>query len=118
MLGLAHDIDSKLASSSESTCVYDSSGVLMDDQKVSDGFTAFWDMLADAIRHSNENCGTIEPNLSLKDFFQARLAASVSDEEFRTVVLELAEMWGAFVGDPFERQSLKVALARRVPRRR
>ena len=107
MLKLAEDTDSKLSSPGESTYVYDSSGVLIDSQKVLDGFAVVWDILADAFKYSNENCKNIASNLSLKDFFRERLLASPLDEEAQKFVLELAEMWGGFIGDPFERQSLK-----------
>ena len=93
---VAHVTDSKLTPSSESTCVYDWSGVLMDDRKLSDSFTAFWDMLADANRHSNDNCGNIEPDSKSEGFLQARRAASALDEELHIVIFELAEMWGPF----------------------
>ncbi|MCJ1475985.1 hypothetical protein MMC13_004649 [Lambiella insularis] len=107
MVKLAEDTDSKLTSPGETSYVYDSSGVLMDSQKVLDGFAVVWDILADAFQYSNDNCETIPSNLSLKDFFHERLSASLLDEEAQNVVLELAEMWGGFIGDPFERQSLK-----------
>ena len=107
MVKLAHDTDSKLSHPSEHTYVYDSNGVLMNDQKVLHNFKAFWEILSDAFRQSSENYKTIKPDLSLKDYFRDRLQASALDEELQNIVLELAETWGAFVGDPIERQSLK-----------
>lgn len=107
MLKLAKESNSKLSSLGEISHVYDSSGVLMNRQKVVDGFAVVWDVLADAFEYSNENCKTIAPDLSLKDFFREKLSRSPLDEEAQKVVLELAEMWGGFIGDPFERQSLK-----------
>ncbi|MCJ1396685.1 hypothetical protein MMC18_009577 [Xylographa bjoerkii] len=107
MMKLAEDTDSKLSFPNESSYVYDSSGVLMNSQTVSDGFAVVWDILADAFKYSNENCKSIAPNLSLKDFFRERLSASPLDGEAQNVVPELAEMWGGFIGDPFETQSLK-----------
>ena len=107
MLKLANDSNSKLSSLGEGTCVYDSSGVLMDSQKVVDGFATVWNILNDAFKYSNENCKSIASDLSLKDFFRERLSASLLDEEAQTTALELAEVWGGFVGDAFERQSLK-----------
>lgn len=107
MLELAQDTDSKLIRPNEKTYVYDSSGLLMSDQQVSDGFSAFWKILADASSHSDANCSDIEPNSSLKQYLQDELPESGLDEELQKITLELAETWGAFVGDSFERQSLK-----------
>ena len=107
MLKLAKASDTKLSSPGEYTFVYDSNGVLMDGRKVLDGFAVVWDIVTDAFKYSNENCESIASDLSLKDFFRERLSASLLDEEAQNTVLELAEIWGGFIGDSFERQSLK-----------
>ena len=79
----------------------------MDSRKVQDSFDIIWEILEDAVKYSNENCMRIASNLSLKDFFRDRLSSSPGDEEAQNLIIELAEMWGGFIGDPFERQSLK-----------
>ena len=91
----------------ETACVYGPSGTLISAEKVSAGFDIVWDIIAEAFKYSNENCADIPPNISLKDFFQEKLNARSIDEEERIHILQLAEMWGAFVGDPWEMQSLK-----------
>ncbi|KAL9624394.1 MAG: hypothetical protein Q9160_001356 [Pyrenula sp. 1 TL-2023] len=104
---LAESSGSKLVSPNESTYVYDSTGMLMNDRRASNVSTAFWDILADAFRYSNDNCHTIAPSLSLKDYFLERLSKGSLEKEAQSSVLEFAETWGAFIGDSFERQSLK-----------
>lgn len=60
-----------------------------------------------AFKYSNENCSTIHPNKSLKDFFLTQLKEQSFDPEEHNFILMLAEMWGSFIGDSWERQSLK-----------
>ena len=107
MLQLAKDTNSRLGSVDEDAGVYDSDGASMDGQEVLDGFTVVWNLLADAFKFSNENCANIAANLSLKSFFMENLSASHLDQRSQSVILELAEMWGGFIGDAFETQSLK-----------
>ena len=104
---LAQDTDSKLCSPRENTCVYDSNGVPMNDERALDGSTTLWRILSDAFKKSNENCSSIDPNITLKDYLKERLLTSTLDEGLQQDVLELAETWGAYNGDPFEKQSLK-----------
>ena len=107
MLDLAGKSDSKLSSLVGNTNVYDSNGTLMESQEVMDRFEVFWDIVEAAFKHSNENCENIASNLSLKDYFREKLRASNLDENAQYTVMELAEMWGGFIGDLFEKQSLK-----------
>lgn len=109
MVKLAEKTDSKLVSPSpsESTYVYDSTGILMNDQRALNISATFWNILTDAFKYSNDNCYDIAPNLSLKDYFIKRLSESILDQEVQNTVLEFAETWGAFIGDSFKRQSLK-----------
>ena len=87
--------------------MYDTNGSLLRNKEVSDGFDIVWNIIADAFKHSNESCAKIDPELSLKDFFNDRLRTTQLDARARNLVLELAETWGGFVGDAVERNSLK-----------
>ncbi len=107
MIQLAQDTDSKLCSPGEKTCVYDSNGMPMTDQRALDGSTTLWRIFGDAFKKSNEKCSSIEPNITLKDYVKERLLTSTLDEGLQHDILELAETWGAYNGDPFEKQSLK-----------
>lgn len=107
LLELAKETGNHLASPSEDAYVYDAYGNLVNCQQVSESFDLIWEILAEAFRHSNENCEYIPPDVSLKDFFRDKLLARKLNAETRSFILELAEMWGAFIGDAFEKQSLK-----------
>ncbi|OAA59126.1 Amine oxidase [Niveomyces insectorum RCEF 264] len=74
--------------------------------------TVMWTIVEEAFVHSNQHCGAIDPAASLHDFFLQRLPAHVPDTvpgyaEQRARVLQMADFWGAFVGSPITRQSLK-----------
>ncbi|KAH8811690.1 flavin-containing amine oxidoreductase [Xylogone sp. PMI_703] len=69
-----------------------------------------WNIVLKAFKHSEENCATIDPSESLYDFFKQKLYETYpnpDDEEMRQALLQLAELWGAIVGEPASRQSLK-----------
>ena len=107
MLQLAAATNSPLSNPAETANVYDSDGMLMHPQIVSDGFNTVWEILTDAFRYSNQHCAEIASDSSLKTFFREKLRASSLDGESQDTVLKLAEIWGGFVGDPVEKQSLR-----------
>jgi hypothetical protein len=61
-------------------------------------------------RYSAQNTSTIDPDESLKDFFEKKVFEEFSGEENsdkKKTLMQMAETWGAFVGSPVHRQSLK-----------
>ncbi|KAJ9156539.1 FAD/NAD(P)-binding domain-containing protein [Pleurostoma richardsiae] len=71
-----------------------------------------WDIVQDAFKCSNEHTSHIDPQESLLDFFQRRIVELIPEtkrdwERQRHIVLQMADLWGAFVGSPIEKQSLK-----------
>ena len=65
-----------------------------------------WGIITDAFKYSIEN-PNIPPNQSLKDFFIQRLQEKKLGDGEKKLAMQMIEMWGAFVGAPYERQSLK-----------
>ncbi|KAM4057731.1 flavin containing amine oxidoreductase [Hirsutella rhossiliensis] len=73
---------------------------------------AIWDIIQDAFKHSNRSTTDIDSAKSLADFFLDKVAEKIPEtepdfEHKRRVVLQMSEMWGAFIGSPVSRQSLK-----------
>jgi hypothetical protein len=76
-----------------------------------------WSIIEQAMRYSNEESASISPEKSLYNFFEERVKeifpssnkGSKDDEakRKRETILQMAEMWGAFVGSPVQTQSLK-----------
>ena len=79
----------------------------MDEKKATAFSEIVWGIISDAFRYSNDKSSSIPPNRSLKDFVTEEVEKKDLSPADRTVVLQMAEMWGAFVGDPIGRQSLK-----------
>lgn len=79
----------------------------MDEKKATEYSELVWGVVADAFKLSNDDYADIPPEKSLMDFFREKVKEKeISDEEQKTL-LQMAQMWGAFVGDPVTKQSLK-----------
>lgn len=104
---IAKEANSRLCLIDDTTRVYSPHGLPWSDEKATAGFEEVWNILLDAFKYSNESCPSITSGTSLKDFFKAKLAEQSLDPESQDQILLLAEMWGAFIGDSWGRQSLK-----------
>ncbi|KAF5001682.1 hypothetical protein FGRMN_849 [Fusarium graminum] len=112
MLDLAKQTNTAFGDWDSTSCVFTESGELLslkDGEKYS---TIMWGIVQDAFKHSNSNSQNIDSKESLHDFFTQRVAEKVPSSEAdherkRSIVMQISEMWGAFVGSPIYRQSLK-----------
>jgi hypothetical protein len=69
-----------------------------------------WGIIVQAFKHSAENSSTIDPQESLHDFFTVKVKdifPEDSSAEQRKIVMQMSDLWGAFVGSPVTTQSLK-----------
>lgn len=74
-----------------------------------------WGIIEQAMKYSEDESAKIPANESLYDFFKKKVPELIPQEmegvgdveRKREDVLDMSEMWGAFVGSPIERQSLK-----------
>ena len=104
---LAKETNTTLSQVEDSTRVYDERGHPIDEEEASKASDAVWSIIAEAFKYSNANCSNIAPNISLKDFFVKKLDEDGVPQNDQKLIMQMAEMWGAFTGDPWERQSLK-----------
>jgi phytoene dehydrogenase-like protein len=93
-------------------CVFDEHGQLFPAKDGDQCFEIMWDIILAAFKHSEKYSASIDPEENLLDFFQAKVPEFVPEtvddhKRKREVVLQMAELWGAFVGSPITRQSLK-----------
>lgn len=87
--------------------VFSKDGKLLDDDiamKLSD---FMWTTIDDAFAYSNKYKDTIPPDRSLFDFFLEKIEASDFSPAEKDACVETCKLWGAYVGDPIDRQSLK-----------
>jgi len=99
--------NSILCLAEEEPLVYDQHGSLTDQQRTTQLFDLIWSIISEAFKVSNERCSTIPSSTSLKDFLAEKLVQQELNLDEQTLVLQLAEMWGSYTGDPLEAQSLR-----------
>lgn len=71
-----------------------------------------WNIIQEAFKHSNSSNTHLDKAQSLSDFFHDKVIETIPDaepgfEHKRRIILQMSEMWSAFVGSPVSRQSLK-----------
>lgn len=84
-----------------------SEGKLLDHELVAKVSEFLWDTVGDAFEYSNAHKDTIPPGLSLLDFLKERVEKTSFTPLEKELCIETSRLWGAYVGDPVERQSLK-----------
>lgn len=87
--------------------VYNEAGHLLEAKTATRCSELVWNIIGEAFKHSNKNSDSIPPELSLMDFFMTQVKAREIDAESSKLVFQMAKMWGDFVGEPIEMQSLK-----------
>ncbi|AEO63570.1 0176f138-e96f-4f30-9119-699075e154a7 [Thermothielavioides terrestris] len=91
---------------------FDEDGQLLPLEEAEKYSTLMWNIIEDAFEYSNKHGAEIDADRSLLDFFQEQVVTRIPDTEAgyerqRRILLQMAELWGTFVGSPLSRQSLK-----------
>jgi phytoene dehydrogenase-like protein len=111
VLELAKETNAVFHKWEERLTVYDRSGKQMSQEEASRFDHYLWGIIADAFKYSNDHSAEIDAEKSLWDFFVEKSGSIFPEEEGRhqdrLMLLSMAESWGAFVGSPIKRQSLK-----------
>lgn len=108
ILDLANEAKTTVFSPDHSTSlVYDELGHLLSELRGKEVSGLFWETIDDAFKYSNENSTSIPPDRSLMDFIRTKVAEKKVDEETSKLVFQMAHIWGDYVGEPIETQSLK-----------
>ncbi|MCJ1299292.1 hypothetical protein MMC08_002084 [Hypocenomyce scalaris] len=106
-IDLAKETNTTTFSVPELTAVFDELGHPLDQEKATKYSDVVWGMISDAFKYSKENSASIPASRSLRDYLEEQVKDKELSHAEQRIVLQMAEMWGAFVGDPLERQSLK-----------
>ena len=108
---MANDTETPLHRWKENTLLIDARGRLSSSSEANKALAQVWAILEEAIDHSTDSSPDIDPALSLYTFFEARCHRALRCGEMTEREVELAlgmsHMWGAYVGDRVELQSLK-----------
>ncbi|KAK4138894.1 FAD/NAD(P)-binding domain-containing protein [Trichocladium antarcticum] len=94
------------------THVFDEDGQLLPLEEGEKYSTMMWNIIEDAFEYSNKHGSEIDPDRTLLDFFHEKIPERMPDTEAgyerqRRILVQMAELWGNFVGSPLSRQSLK-----------
>lgn len=69
---------------------------------------ASWEIIDEAITYSRSNEGaSIPQETSLRDYVQFEVKQRGYSQDKGKLILDMTEMWGNFVGEPIDRQSLR-----------
>lgn len=108
ILDLAYDTNSTVVTPEMGkSVVFNESGHQLSEQTGQDISRIVWGIIDDAFNYSNEESATIPPEMSLMDFFRAKVKEKKLDRYTSKLVLQHAQIWGDYVGEPTETQSLK-----------
>lgn len=115
IMQIARETDIRLHAWDEEQSVIDSSGKPLDLDEAEEYGRLLWDdgLIAAAFKYSNEHGQSIPASRSLYDFFEERSKGLFNDlpdaeaQRKREQLLKSACMWGAYIGSPVQRQSLR-----------
>jgi hypothetical protein len=108
-LDIATRTATPLHSWNEKINLYDKSGNLVDNAKAVSISDLRWSIIEEAFRYGIKHKTTISETESLYDFFKIKANEDLLDGTDRELLLGMAEMWGDYIGDAVQRQSLRYA---------
>jgi hypothetical protein len=82
-------------------------GELLDEAVTSKVEDFVWTTISEAFEYSNRHGDSIPAEKSLFDFFNEKVGQSDLSDTEKALVLDASKLWGAYVGEPIERQSLR-----------
>ena len=111
IIELAKETGTPLHRWKESTVIVDSEGHSVSSRDANNALKQVWNILEEAMDHSTKDSASIHSSESLYDFFKSWCdkecrRGRMSGQEAK-LILGMSQMWGAYVGDRVERQSLK-----------
>ena len=80
---------------------------MLEGQKAAEHSELVWGIIGNAFKYSNQESASIPQDRSLMDYFHTSLEEKKLAEDSSALVLQMARIWGDFIGDPIEKQSLK-----------
>ena len=112
IMDLARETGTVTSEWDEESYLFDEDGELLPVADSTRYSTIMWTIISEAFKYSNEHGSDIDPSRTLLDFFRDRVPDHIPETEDdharkKQIVLQLAEFWGAFVGSPVSKQSLK-----------
>ncbi|KAI1360702.1 flavin-containing amine oxidoreductase [Xylaria arbuscula] len=112
IMELAQSTNTLTGSWTAKTSVVDETGKMLPPDEAEVYSDMMWEIIGAAFTYSNRNTSTISPDESLLDFFNRELARRIPEnspdwEKKHKIMSQIAESWGAYVGNHVFSQSLK-----------
>ncbi|RYP07515.1 hypothetical protein DL764_002444 [Monosporascus ibericus] len=111
---LATDTATPLHHWNNKQLIYDCNGHPLPEEQTERLSTLLWDIIEDGFKfseaaHAEDGGRAIPSRDSLQDFVRRKAEDLVSDEIERRLLVQMSEMFGAYVGEPVWKQSLRFA---------
>ncbi|KAK0631089.1 hypothetical protein B0T17DRAFT_590366 [Bombardia bombarda] len=111
---LAADTNTPVHRWNNKQLIFDSAGNPLDAELTERLSTLLWDIIEEAFTfseaaHTKDGGKSIPSNDSLQDFVRRRAEERVPDDMERGLLVQMSEMFGAYVGEPVWKQSLRFA---------
>ncbi|KAF2648120.1 amine oxidase [Lophiostoma macrostomum CBS 122681] len=95
--------------------IFNRLGNRITDEDAAENTEIVWNIIEQAMKYSEGSCAEIPADKSLYNYFEDKvkelfpfeIEEDSEAERRRRTILDMAEMWGAFVGSPIQTQSLK-----------
>lgn len=112
ILNLARETETVTHLWEDAATLFAEDGSRLPDHVSKDLSGELWGLVLEAFQESNRNTKSIPNHTSLYDWFEEKVAEKFPGvqedaERKRKIVLQIGEMWGAFVGSPVQKQSMK-----------
>lgn len=115
ILDLARETNTRVMNWDGRQAVFDHLGNLMPEPEAAENTEHVWTIIERAMKLSNDDSASIPAEKSLYDFFKEQVVEMFPPDDEgegkakskQNTILQMGEMWGAFVGSPVQSQSLK-----------
>jgi hypothetical protein len=107
IIQLATITNSVTTTHGELNTIFDKSGHLLTKKEAETLNELFWGLIDDAFKYSRAEGDSIPEDKSLLDFILEQIKPKELEPELKEHFIQLAAIWGAYIGTPIERQSLK-----------
>lgn len=87
--------------------IFSKDGKPLDDNLATKLSEFMWTTIDDAFEYSNKYKDSIPSDRSLFDFFLEKVEQTDFSQAEKDACIETCHLWGAYVGDPISRQSLR-----------
>lgn len=111
ILDIARQTNTTTHSWNDRSQIYDEDGEYVPGEEGDKYNNVFWKIVVEAFKYSDHE-ESIPPTRSLYDYFQTKIDSLIPKscknfESKRKILMQMSERWGAFIGSPIMRQSLK-----------